>query len=160
MKQNQNPIIKTKKNYSQKNLEKVKIAYQNTFKKVQAFSILNSNICMKKIKKSATSQRSLILSISMFLLNSEEMRNLLWTVKSANYNGSEGTVRIGIDTTTGKLGTTLTRLRKTCKDLSNYLFEQNLTSRPARIVFFVDKKEEKINKIHTLIDKLDAEIMS
>ncbi len=115
---------------------------------------------MKKIKKSAISQRSLILSISMFLLNSEEMRNLLWTVQSANYSGSENTVRIGIDTTTGKLGTTLTRLRKTCKDLSNYLFEQNLTSRPGRIAFFVDKKEEKINKIHSLIDRLDAEIVN
>ena len=118
------------------------------------------NLFMKKIKKSSTSQRSLILSISMFLLNSEEMRNLLWTVQSANYSGSENTVRIGIDTTTGKLGTTLTQLRKTCKYLSNYLFEQNLTSRPARIAFFVDKKEQKINKIHSLIDKLDAEIVS
>lgn len=115
---------------------------------------------MKKIKKSPISQRSLVLSISMFLLNSEEMRNLLWTVKSANYNGSDAVVRIGIDTTTGKLGTTLTRLRKTCKDLSIYLFEQNLTSRPSRITFFVDKKEEKINKIHDLIDKLDAETVN
>lgn len=115
---------------------------------------------MKKIKKSAISQRSLILSISMFLLNSEEIRNLLWTVQSANYNGTENTIRVGIDTTTGKLGTTLTQLRKTCKDLSNYLFEQNLTSRPARIAFFVDKIDQKINKIHTLIDKLDAETVS
>jgi len=109
---------------------------------------------LKKIKKSGISERSLVLSISMFLLNSEEMRNLLWTVQSANYNGSDGVVKIGINTTTGKLGTTLSQLRKTCKNLSNYLYEQNLTSRAARIVFFVDKKEEKINQIHDLIDSL------
>jgi hypothetical protein len=107
---------------------------------------------MKKSKKSNLSQRSFILSVSMFLLGREEMRNLVWTVESVKYDKIDQIVNIGINTTTGKLGTTLARLRKTCKDLAGYLREHNLTFKVARINFFVDKKEEKLHSMNQLLD--------
>lgn len=107
---------------------------------------------MKKIKKSNLSQRSFILSVSMFLLGREEMRNLVWTVQSVKYDKIDQIVNVGINTTTGKLGTTLSQLRKTCKDLAGYLYEHGLTFKMARINFFVDKKEEKLQAMNQFLD--------
>jgi hypothetical protein len=107
---------------------------------------------MKKIKKSNLSQRSFILSVSMFLLGREEMRNLVWTVESVKYDKINQIVNIGINTTSGKLGTTLTQLRKTCKELAAYLKEYSLTFKTAQIKFFVDKNEEKLQNMNEYLD--------
>lgn len=101
--------------------------------------------------------RELILTVSMFLLNQESLKNQFWTVKNVTYNGSEQKVNIGINTTNGKLGTTLTKLRKTAKALSDFLYEQGLTFRKAKINFFVDKEDVEIERIYNLLHTLEQE---
>lgn len=98
--------------------------------------------------------RELILNISMFLLGKEELRKQFWNVTSVNYDRSEHKVSIGINTTEGKLGTTLSKLRKVSKDLSNHLHEVGQTFKRAKIVFFVDKEQEEIERIYSLIEKV------
>jgi len=98
--------------------------------------------------------RELVTNINMFLLTSDNLRNLFWNVKSANYSKKDGVLKIGINTTK-KLGTTLEKLRKISKDLSNYLFENGLTvKRQTKIEFFVDKEDEILAKIYSLIEKV------
>jgi cell division protein FtsB len=99
--------------------------------------------------------RELILTVSMFLLNQEELRKQFWNVKTVNYDKVAQKVKIGINTTNGKLGTTLTKLRKTSKKLSEYLFDQGLTFRRAEIVFFVDKNDVELERIYSLLEQID-----
>jgi len=100
--------------------------------------------------------RELILNISMFLLGKEELRKQFWNVISVNYDRREQIVSIGINTTAGKLGTTLTKLRKVAKDLSNHLHEVGQTFKKAKVVFFVDKEQEEIERIYSLIEKVTS----
>jgi len=99
--------------------------------------------------------RELILTVSMFLLNQEELRKQFWNVKTVNYDKISQKVKVGINTTNGKLGTTLTKLRKTSKKLSEYLHEQGLTFRKAEIVFFVDKNDVELERIYNLLEQID-----
>lgn len=99
--------------------------------------------------------RELLLNVSMFLLNQEMLRKQFWNVKSASYDKVNQKVNIGINTTSGRLGTTLSKLRKTSKFLSDYLYEQGLTFRKAKINFFVDKEDMEIERIYNLLHKLN-----
>ena len=99
--------------------------------------------------------RELLLTISVFLLNHEAMRKQFWTVKSAFYDHLTQTVKIGVNTTNGKHGTTLSRLRKTSKELSEYLYEHGLTFRKTAIVFFIDKQDVELERIYSLINKVE-----
>ena len=101
--------------------------------------------------------RELVLNVSMFLLNQESLKNQFWTVKSVNYNGTDQKVNIGINTTNGKLGTTLTKLRKTSKDLSDFLYDQGLTFRKAHVSFYVDKEDVEIERIYNLLHSLEQD---
>jgi cell division protein FtsB len=106
-------------------------------------------------RKQKKSERELLLTVSMFLLGREELRKLFWTVRSVNYDKSAQKVAVGITTVTGKLGTTLTRLRKTSKELSDFLYEQGLTFRKAKIQFFVDKEDEKLQRVYNLLEQVE-----
>jgi hypothetical protein len=106
----------------------------------------------EKVKKA---DRELVLAISMFLLGREEMRKLFWTVKSVQYDRSKQQVNIGISTITGRLGTTLSHLRKTCRDLSDYLHDQGLTFRTVKINFFIDKQDEELERVNTLLSTIE-----
>jgi hypothetical protein len=99
--------------------------------------------------------RELLLTVSVFLLNQEALRRQFWTVKSVHYEQTSQTVKIGINTTNGKLGTTLAKLRKTSKDLSDYLYDQGLTFRKAQIVFFVDKQDVELERIYNLLHSVE-----
>jgi len=116
---------------------------------------VKSSLKTYRLKKKAN--RELLLSVSIFLLGREELRKQFWTVRSVTYDRQNQKVAIGINTITGKLGTTLAKLRKTAKDLSDYLYEQGLTFRKAKISFFVDKEDEKLQKIYTLLEEIEQD---
>jgi len=118
---------------------------------------MNKKLYIKLFRQKKKENRELLLSISMFLLNREELRKQFWTVCSVNYDKQNQTLSIGINTITGKLGTTLTRLRKTSRDLSDYLYEQGLTFRKTKISFFVDKEDEKLQKVYDLLEELEQD---
>jgi hypothetical protein len=111
----------------------------------------------KTAKKRSISKtnRELVLNIYMFLLNSETMRKCFWNIKSVDYNKVNQTLDVGINTTKGKLGTTLGKLRKNSKNLSDYLFNQGITFRKAKINFFVDKEDVEMERIYNLLDSVD-----
>lgn len=101
--------------------------------------------------------KELLLTISVFLLNQEELKNQFWNVKSVSYNPSLQKVTIGINTTNGKLGTTLTKLRKVSRRLSDYLYDHGITFRKAEIMFFVDKTESELDRIYNLIQRFEEQ---
>jgi hypothetical protein len=106
-------------------------------------------------KRAKKADRELLLTVSMFLLGREELRKLFWTVKSVKYDKTSQKVSIGVSTITGKLGTTLGKLRKTSRDLSDYLYETGLTFKKAQIGFFVDKEDEKLQKVYNLLEEVE-----
>lgn len=109
------------------------------------------------MKKTTNKQnRELLLTVSVFLLGREELRNLFWNVNKVEYNKTKQKVRIGINTMKGKLGTTLAKLRKTAKYLSDYLYEHGLTFRKAKIEFYVDKQGEEVAKLYTLLEQISS----
>ncbi len=116
---------------------------------------VKSSLKTYRLKKKIN--RGLLLSVSIFLLGREELRKQFWTVRSVTYDKQSQTVAIGINTITGKLGTTLAKLRKTAKDLSDYLYDQGLTFRKAKINFFVDKEDEKLQKIYALLEEIEQD---
>lgn len=95
--------------------------------------------------------RELILTVSLFLLNQEQLRKLFWSVKSVNYDTSIQGVGIGISTTKGKYGTTLAKLRKCSKDLSDHLYENGLTFRKAKVTFFIEKEDFELERLYSLL---------
>lgn len=109
-----------------------------------------------KKNNSKKKERELVLTVSLFLLSKEELRKQFWNVKSVHYDKQVQKISVGINTTNSKLGTTLTKLRKVSKDLSNHLYEQGLTFRQAKISFFVDKEEEEIERIYQLLEKVSS----
>ncbi len=106
-------------------------------------------------KRHKKADRELLLTVSMFLLGREELRKLFWTVKTVDYDRTEQKLSVGISTVTGKLGTTLAKLRKTSRDLSDYLYEQGLTFRQAKIRFYVDKEDEKLQRVYDLLEEVE-----
>jgi hypothetical protein len=78
-----------------------------------------------KMKKSYDTQgkktRELTLTVSVFLLGREEVKGLFWNILNTHYEHQNNVINIGISTIEGKLGTTLQKLRKTAKYLSQYL---------------------------------------
>ena len=95
--------------------------------------------------------RELILNVSLFLLNQEQLRKLFWSVKSVHYDTANQGVGIGISTTKGKYGTTLTKLRKCSKDLSDHLYENGLTFRKAKVNFFIDREDFELERLYSLL---------
>jgi hypothetical protein len=111
---------------------------------------------LTKLKsKSRKKNQELLVTISLFLLNQEELRKQFWSVKAVNYNMSDQIVTIGITTTNGKLGTTLSKLRKVSRRLSDYLYDNGLTFRKATVTFYVDKTEVELERIYNLLEKFE-----
>jgi hypothetical protein len=97
--------------------------------------------------------RQLQLTISMFLLNQEAMRGLVWTVQHVEYNRETQTIKVGIDTVKSKLlGTTLGKMRKLAKPLAHRLAEQGVTLRAANVEFYVHKQNEALQRIYSLLE--------
>ena len=100
-------------------------------------------------------QKQFLSNISLFLLGRSEVAGQFWNIKSVNYDKNTQRVNIGIDTIDGQLGTTLDKLRKICKPLSDYLFEQGLTFRRTHVNFFVDKSDQEHNRILGILEKIE-----
>ena len=109
---------------------------------------------IKNLNISERQTRQMNLTISMFLLGNETMKGLVWTVHKVDYNRSSQTVKIGIDTVKSKLGTTLSKMRKLARPLAEYLFESGLTFRIAQIEFYVNKENESVQRIYSILDKV------
>lgn len=118
---------------------------------------LSHNSAHQKLQshKKRKKNKELLITISLFLLNQEELRKQFWTVKSVSYNMGAQKLSVGINTTNGRLGTTLTKLRKVSKRLSDYLYDQGLTFRKAEITFFVDKTEVELERIYALLENFE-----
>lgn len=105
-------------------------------------------------RNSIREERELKTAVSFFLLGKEELSSLFWNIKSVRYNKVSQNLSIGINTIDGKLGTTLNKLRKTCKELSLYLYQGGYTFKKAHINFFVDKNDQKEISLKEKIDKI------
>lgn len=102
--------------------------------------------------------RQVLVNVGMFLLNQEGLKTQYWEIKSVKYSQISQKINIGITTTEGKFGTTLTALRKEAKGLAEYLYNQGVTFRVARIKFFVDREDEQIQRIYDVLDKIKVNI--
>ncbi len=122
-------------------------------------SNLLATVTRKKNRKTTETKRNrqLVLSVSMFLLSQESLRTLFWNVKKVTYDTQNQVIRVGINTTDGKLGTTLTKLRKVSRGLSDYLYENGLTFRQSKVVFFVDREDEQLERLMNLFEKIQSE---
>lgn len=103
-------------------------------------------------------QRELLLTISVYLLGREELRNQFWNIVHTKYESATNQLNVGISTVEGKYGTTLQKLRKTAKHLSLYLYEQGLTFRKSHIHFYVHKEENELARIEHLLDTIEAKL--
>jgi hypothetical protein len=117
---------------------------------------LSQTATPSKKKNKRKELRLFLTNISMFLLNEEKLKNLLWSVKSVNYRRAKNTLEIGINAT-DKLGTVLSKMRSLRKPLAEYLYEQRITSQIAKITFFVDKEDEVVEQIYSLIENLQTQ---
>jgi hypothetical protein len=118
-----------------------------------------ATITKKRNRKTTETKRNrqLVLTVSMFLLGEESLKSFFWNVKKVTYDTQNQIVRVGINTTNGKLGTTLTKLRKVSRNLSDYLYENGLTFRQSKIIFFVDREDEQLERLMNLFEKIQAE---
>lgn len=98
--------------------------------------------------------RQILVNVGMYLLNQEGLKNQYWEIKSIKYNSMSQKLNIGINTTDGKFGTTLEALRKQSKGLAEYLYEQGVTFRVSKIKFFIDREDEKIQRIYDVLDRV------
>ena len=101
--------------------------------------------------------RELTLTVSVFLLGREEVKGLFWNILNTHYDHQNNVINIGISTIEGKLGTTLQKLRKTAKYLSQYLFDYGLTFRKARVHFYVHTEDNELARIEHLLDTIHTQ---
>lgn len=99
--------------------------------------------------------RLFLSNISMFLLNQEKLKNLLWSVKNLEYKKHKGVLKIGINSNTNKLGTILHKLRTLRKPLAEYLYQQGVTNQVLKIDFYVDREDEILQGVYDLIQKTE-----
>lgn len=104
--------------------------------------------------------RRLMLSISVFLLGKEKMRDTYWTIASCGYKVRENQLMIGVSTVDNKMGTTLKNMRSNASELAHYIKDQSLTPKVPRIQFYVYKQEEKsyLEKLNELIDTVELDL--
>ena len=104
--------------------------------------------------------RRLMLSISVFLLGKEKMRDTYWTIASCAYKVRENQLSIGVTTVDNKMGTTLKNMRSHASELAHYIKDQGLTPKVPRVQFYVYKQEEKsyLEKLNELIDTVELNL--
>jgi hypothetical protein len=112
-------------------------------------------INFKKEMMVKRANREVIVNIGMFLLNQENLKGLFWNVAKIEFNPITKSLKIGITTTNNKLGTTLNKLRKNCKPLSDYLYESGALHCRARIYFSMHKEDEDMARILEILDSVN-----
>jgi hypothetical protein len=125
-------------------------------------NIINSSLISTSKFRGAKDRadRRMILSISVYLLGKEKMKDTYWTIASCSYKVRENQLLIGITTVDNKLGTTLKNMRSHALDLAHFIKDQGLTPKVPRIQFFVYKQEEQsyLEKLKELIDTVEQNL--
>jgi hypothetical protein len=104
-------------------------------------------------------QQSLIQSISYYLGTDENMKNSpVVNIRSAKHTVSTKEIKIGFTTLEGKYGSALEKLKKTNRGLSDYLFGLDLFFKPPKIVWNIEKEDDRVDKVKHLIDKIEKDL--
>lgn len=107
-------------------------------------------------KSNQRKQLRLFLSnISMFLLNQEKLKGLLWSIKNIDYKKNKSILKIGINSNSNKLGTILQKLRTLRKPLAEYLYQQGVTNQVLKVEFYVDREDEWLENIYKIIQQTE-----
>ncbi|GAB4144489.1 MAG: hypothetical protein OHK0017_03050 [Patescibacteria group bacterium] len=129
----------------------------------QNILIKSSKSVVKSIAKSQSQerfQRKLVLSVSVFLLGKDNMKTDYWTISSVKFNAESGALSVGIKTLEGKAGTVLKNMRSNAAELAEYLRNQKLVNRIPKILFKVQKDDEKtyLESLNELIDSVEMDL--
>jgi hypothetical protein len=109
---------------------------------------------IKKVMHIKRANREVIVNINMFLLGQENLKGLFWNVANIDFNPTTKALKIGITTNDTKLGTTLEKLRKNSKPLSDYLYQSGALHCRARIYFSIYKQEEDIMRVIEMLEPI------
>jgi hypothetical protein len=110
---------------------------------------------IKKEMHIKRANREVIVNINMFLLGQESLKGLFWNVAKIDFNPTTKALKIGITTTETKLGTTLEKLRKNSKSLSDYLYESGALHCRSRIYFSIYKQEEDLMRVIEMLEAVN-----
>ena len=90
----------------------------------------------------------------MYLLRQDFLKNIVWEVKDVEYNHLKQEIKFIVNTTTGKSGAKLPKLKRTVPGLSEHLYKSGLTFRKVAIKFSLEKEQEEIQRIYNLMEKV------
>jgi len=104
--------------------------------------------------------RKLIMSINLFLLGRDKMRDTYWTIACCDYKIRDNQLIIGVSSVDNKLGTTLKNMRSHAGELARYMKDQGLTQKLTKITFEMYKPEEisYLEKLNNLIDSVELNL--
>jgi archaellum biogenesis ATPase FlaH len=106
-------------------------------------------------EKNNKKEQSLISHLVYFVTTEDTLKGFIINIKSAKYSFASNTLTIGYTTLEGKYGTVKEKLGKSSRLLSDYLFSLNLYRTPPIIQFKIQKEDEAIERVKSLLEKLD-----
>jgi hypothetical protein len=112
---------------------------------------------IQKLRVIKRNDRELVANINMVLLGQESMKGIFWNVAGVDYNPSNQSLMVGITTTNNKLGTTLEKMRKNAKLLSDHLYEAGVLNARVRVHFNLFKETEDELRLSNLLEKFSNE---
>jgi hypothetical protein len=108
---------------------------------------------ISKLRVIKRNDRDLVANINMVLLGQESMKGIFWNVAGVDYSPITHSLKVGITTTNNKLGTTLEKMRKSAKLLSEHLFESGVLNCRARVYFSLHKESEDKLRLDNLLER-------
>jgi hypothetical protein len=106
-------------------------------------------------ERNSKKEQELISSIVYFTATEDNLKKMIINIRSAKYSFATNTLTIGYTTLDGKYGTVKEKLLKSARNCSDYLFSLNLYRKPPIISFVVQKEDEKVKKVQSIIDKIE-----
>ena len=111
---------------------------------------------INKLRVIKRNDRDLVANINMVLLGQESMKGLFWNVAGVDYNPTNHSLKVGITTTNNKLGTTLEKMRKNAKLLSDHLYLEGVLNCRPRVYFSLHKETEDKLRLDNLLDRFSS----
>jgi hypothetical protein len=108
---------------------------------------------INKLRVVKRNDRELVANINMILLGQETMRGIFWNVAGVDYDPGKHTLKIGITTANNKLGTTLEKMRKNAKLISEHLYNVGVLNCRARVYFTLHKESEDQLRLDNLLER-------
>jgi hypothetical protein len=104
--------------------------------------------------------KKLILNTSIFLLGRDNLKQVYWSISTCRYAFDLNILHIGVKTADGKAGTVLRNMRSNSAVLAEYLKAQKILPKTPKIIFFIDKNNEKeyVDKINSLIESVQFDL--